>query len=136
LTEYEKPPKVTPMPMKDEFNDNADPRAHHYILRLSRHAGVNRLENPEDEIKPPFQQAVLFLERLQNWAAASGKTGELKGEVLPVTEDGRPRLRLACPPAMLEDIQNVFGQKIRAVDEIPLPKPKGKKPAWLRFFGF
>ncbi len=122
--------------MKDNFNDKADPRAHHYILRLSRHAGVNRLENPEDEKRPPFQQAILFLERLQNWAAASGKGGQLKGEVLPVTHDDRPRLRIACPPAMLAEIQNAFGPKIKTVDEIPLPKPKGKSPLWKRIFGF
>ena len=121
--------------MKDEFKDNADPRPHHYILRLSRHAGVKPLENPQDKAQPPFQQAILFLERLQNWAAASGAGNQLKGEVLPVTEDGRPRLRISCPPQMMEGIRESFGQHIRHVDEIPLPKSSNKRPIWKRIFG-
>jgi hypothetical protein len=122
--------------MKKEFNDNSGSRPHHYILRLSRHAGADHAENPVDRDKPPFQQAILFVQRLKKWAEAKGLAANLKTEILPVAEDGHPRLRLACPPAMMTEIRTLFPRKIRQVDEIPLPEPsRRKKSIWKLIFG-
>ena len=122
--------------MKDEFNDNSGPRPHHYILRLSRTAGTDRVENPGDKDKPAFQQGMLFLQRLKKWAESKGMGASLTTELLPVSEDGHPRLRLACPPALMEDIRAAYPRNIRHVDEIPLPGPsKNKKSIWKLIFG-
>ena len=122
--------------MKNDFNDNADPRPHHYILKLSRTAGADRAGNPGDKARPAFQQGVLFQKRLQKWAADKGQTDMLKSEILPLSEEGRPRLRLACPPAMMEEINDLFARDIRQVDEIPLPEPsRQKKSIWKLIFG-
>jgi hypothetical protein len=122
--------------MKDKFNDTSGSRPHHYILRLSRTAGSDRLENPGDRDKPPFQQAILFVQRLKKWAEAKGLTSGLTTEILPVAEDGHPRLRVACTPAVMTEIQTLFPRKIRQVDEIPLPEPsKRKKSIWKLIFG-
>jgi hypothetical protein len=120
--------------MKDEFNDNADPRAHHYILKLSLTAGVDRSENPRDKDKPAFQQAVLFLQRVKKWAEQRGES--FTAEPLPVSDDCYPRARITCPPALMADIRNFFAPKISRVDEIPLPKPRpAHKSIWKRIFG-
>ena len=122
--------------MKNDFNDNTGPRPHHYILRLSLTAGTDQLENPGDKDKPAFQQGILFFQRLKKWAEEKGLAGDLKGEILPVSDDGHPRLRLACPPAMMTEIRTLFPRKIRHVDEIPLPAPsKRKKSIWKLIFG-
>lgn len=113
--------------MKNAFNDNAGSKPHHYILRLSRHAR-------EGEAEKPFQRAIAFLQRLEAWAKAGGHS--LKGEVLPVTHENRPRLRLACTPEVIEGIVAAFGQDIREIDEIPLPRPNAApKSIWKRIFG-
>jgi hypothetical protein len=79
---------------------------------------------------------MLFLEHLNKWAADKGLSESLKTELLPVSGDGHPRVRLACPPAMLEDIRAFFWRKIRHVDEIPLPEPSAqKKSIWKLIFG-
>jgi hypothetical protein len=121
--------------MKKPFNDNAPPRPHHYILKLSATAGADR-DNPADADKPPFQQAVLFLQRLKKWIGEKGEAAHFRAEILPVTDDDRPRLRIACPPALMDDICNFFTGRISRVDEIPLPKPpKPSRPLWKRIFG-
>ncbi|MEZ0226650.1 MAG: hypothetical protein ACAH83_18990 [Alphaproteobacteria bacterium] len=120
--------------MQNEFNDNADPRPHHYILKLSLSAGVDRDVNPEDRSKPAFQQAILFLQRVKKWADSKGAAG-IKAETLPVTEDGFPRVRLTCPPGTMSELKRFFARKIRDVNEIPLPKAPRNKSLWKRIFG-
>lgn len=115
------------------FNENSGPRAHHYILKLSLNAGVDNKENPQDKGKPAFMQAVLFLNRLKKWAEKHG-AANMKTEALPATDDGFPRIRLACPPALLKDIRDSFPFRISRVDEIPLPRPP-KKSLWKKIFG-
>lgn len=121
--------------MKNEFNHNADPRPHHYILKLSPTAGVDRDVNPEDRGKPAFQQAILFLQRVRKWAESRGLAQGLRAETLPVTDDGFPRVRLTCPPGMMSELKNFFSRKIRDVNEIPLPKTPPQKSLWKRIFG-
>jgi hypothetical protein len=121
--------------MQNEFNDNADPRPHHYILKLSLSAGVDRDVNPEDRGKPAFQQAILFLQRARKWAENKGIAAGFKAETLPVTDDGYPRVRLTCPPGTMSELQHFFARKIRDVNEIPLPKSPGNKSLWKRIFG-
>jgi hypothetical protein len=121
--------------MQNEFNDNADPRPHHYILKLSLSAGVDRDVNPEDRSKPAFQQAILFLQRVKKWADASGAAAGIRAETLPVTDDGFPRVRLSCPPGTMSELKHFFSRKIRDVNEIPLPRPPRKKSLWKRIFG-
>jgi hypothetical protein len=121
--------------MKKIFNklsDRDDKRTHHYVLQLSRHAGVDYRVNPKDTDKPPVSQATLFLARVKDWAEKHGETANIKAEVLPVSRSNQPRLRLDCPPKMLEALQKDFPRKIAQVDEIPLPKVK--KP-WWNIFG-
>jgi len=121
---------------KKTFNESAGPRLHHYILRLSLHAGVDHTENPQDADKPPFQQASLFLQRLMKWVGKKGLAASFKGEILPLAEDGRPRLRIACPPALMSDICDSFPGKVAQISEIPLPLPvKQKKSIWKKIFG-
>ena len=121
--------------MQNEFNNNADPRPHHYILKLSLSAGVDRDVNPEDRGKPAFQQAILFLQRVKKWAESKGISQGLRAETLPVTDDGFPRVRLSCPPGMMSELKNFFSRKIRDVNEIPLPRPPKQKSLWKRIFG-
>jgi hypothetical protein len=129
------PLKLDPI-MQNEFNDNADPRPHHYILKLSLTAGVDRDVNPQDRGKPAFQQAILFLQRVKKWAdSKGGPAAGIRAETLPVTEDGFPRVRLTCPPGTMSELKNVFSRKIRDVREIPLPKTPNHKSLWKRIFG-
>ncbi|TAL35927.1 MAG: hypothetical protein EPN97_06710 [Alphaproteobacteria bacterium] len=121
--------------MQNEFNNNADPRPHHYILKLSLSAGVDRDVNPQDRGKPAFQQAILFLQRVRKFAESKGAQPGLKAETLPVTDDGYPRVRLTCPPGLMSEIKSLFARKIRDVNEIPLPKPPKQKSLWKRIFG-
>lgn len=115
--------------MKKPFDENAAPRRHHYILKLSGEPGA-------DEGAPPFQQAALFLQRLKGWIEEKGQGTHFKAEILPVTDDDRPRLRVACPPALMEEIRSFFTGRISRVDEIPLPKPpRPDRPLWKRIFG-
>lgn len=122
--------------MKKIFNklsDKDDGRQHHYVLHLTAHAGVDYRVNPKDVDKPPYSQAVLFMNRIKDWAKSRGQEENLKAEALPVSSNNRPRLRVACPPSMIDEMQKSFPRKIAHVDEIPLPQPK--RPWWKKMFG-